>query len=345
VEGTLHLAVDGSESQTPFHIEASKLAEVPIDWPGAKATDLNDYAITLTANVDGYDPVVKKPLLSAARFAKRTIDVNGPLDQWKGVTPVVIDSKLLSQGVDLSQYLLNPHLDQPTTDTTSQRIVARVYTAYDDANVYLAAAVNEPELKCTAGQPSIKGRGEKKVTLPYVIGMPGGLNHIANCGDSFEFAFGFRDRVPGFGRPIDDPWAWKGSFYDTDYCYVAHVSTDGDQLIRLWGADTTRQNGYQTEAVSYIEPVPGGKIKITRDEDKKLSLYQLAIPRAELKLFDPSAGRCRFSFVLHNDENVAGGAMNWGDAAGVFDHWASSGSFPPTWIQQTPCQTFFGIEK
>jgi hypothetical protein len=94
-----------------------------------------------------------------------------------------------------------------------------------------------------------------------------------------------------------------------------------------------------------IEPVPGGKVKITRDESQKLTIYEIAIPRRELALFDPQAGRCRFGFILYNCEQAAGGSMNWSDAAGVFDYWRSSGSYPPTWIQALPCQTFFGIER
>jgi hypothetical protein len=40
-----------------------------------------------------------------------------------------------------------------------------------------------------------------------------------------------------------------------------------------------------------IEPVPGGKVKITPDENQKLTIYEIAIPRRELALFDPAAGR------------------------------------------------------
>jgi hypothetical protein len=145
--------------------------------------------------------------------------------------------------------------------------------------------------------------------------------------------------VPGIGRQMDDPWAWKGCFYDTDYSFVAHVSTEGDQLIRIWGPDGSRGDGYQTEAVPGIEPVPGGQVKITRDESQKLTIYEIGIPRRELALFDPQAGRCRFGFILYNCERAAGGSMNWSDAAGVFDHWRSSGSYPPTWLPRLPCQT------
>jgi hypothetical protein len=82
---------------------------------------------------------------------------------------------------------------------------------------------------------------------------------------------------------MDDPWAWKGCFYDTDYSFVAHVSTKGDQLIRIWSPDGSREDAYQTEAVPGIGPVPGGKVKITRDESQKLTIYEMAIRDTTLR--------------------------------------------------------------
>src|SRR6202007_191560 len=132
---------------------------------------------------------------------------------------------------------------------------------------------------------------------------------------------GFRERVPSIGRQMGDPWAWKGSFYDTDYSFVAHSSTQGDKLIQIWGANTSRRNGYQADAVPGIETVPGGVVKIARNETQKLTLYEIAIPRRRLSLFNPDSGRCRFGFILYNGANVAGGDLAWSDVAGVFDYW------------------------
>jgi hypothetical protein len=51
----------------------------------------------------------------------------------------------------------------------------------------------------------------------------------------------------------------KGVSHDTDYSFVAHVSAAGDQLIRIWDPEGSREDGYQTEEVPGIGPVPGGK--------------------------------------------------------------------------------------
>ena len=182
--------------------------------------------------------------------------------------------------------------------------------------------------------------------MPYKKATPDGLDHIRMEGDSLFLAFGFRERVPGWGRQADDAYKWKGHFYDTDYQYVAHVSADGDKLIRQWGADTTRHIGYQIDPVEGVGPVPGARIVIKRDEARKLSIYEMAIPRSELKLFDPAKGSCRFGFILCNNEGLGiSGGLQWSEAAGVFDHWAGAGSFTPTWMSQLACQTFFGIDR
>ena len=229
--------------------------------------------------------------------------------------------------------------------------MAHVYTAYDKDYVYLAAAVTEPTFHNNAGKQMDKGRGHpsspgyKSTPLPYKSGEPEGMNPPIG-GDCFQFAFGFRDRVPGWGRQMDDPYAWKGDFFDTDYCYYANPSTDGDMLTQVWGPNTTRQDGYQTAKVPGQGPVPNAKIKITRNEDTKLTLYEMAIPRTELTLFDPEKGRCRFGFLLHYSGQEKGSTgLSWSDAAGVFDHWTNSGSFPPLYMQHTACETFFGLEK
>lgn len=361
ITGKLLLKIGEVDSATtPFNISAGVLADIEVPWPGVALSSINQYAITLTAESETAAaadaagkitsiklPAVKKTqLLQAARFTKRTITVDGNLNDWQGETPVMLDSRLLANGFDPTIYLLNPGMEKPTGDADEKRIMARIYTGYDDNYVYLAAAVQENSLYCSAGTPVEKGRFETKIVLPYKNGMPDGLNHIVFGGDVLQLAFGFRDRVPGFGRQMDDPYAWKGMFYDTDDVFVAHISSEGDQLIRQWGEKTSRQNAYQTENVPGYGPVKGASIKISRNENAKLTTYEMAIPRAEMKLFNPNDGKCRFSFRLYNNEQLGAlNALGWSETASVFDYWRSTGSFTPTWTQVLPCQTEFGISK
>ncbi len=331
----------GAAVSAPFTAAAGRLVDVEVPWKGVKVRTDNQYGVTVTVKTAAGE-VQREQVLAAARFVKLSPTVDGELTDWDTVTPVLIDSDRLKGGLDLTRYLLNPNLEKPTGDDTGKRVLARLWTAWDDANVYVALAVNEDNLVNHAGEPSKKGKAE----LPYRVGMPDGLDHIRYTGDSLMLAFGFRDRVPGWGRQMDDPWAWKGHFHDSDYHYVAHASTDGPQLIRLWGADTPRRTAYQTAKEPWVGPVEGAKLVIKRDETAKLSIYEMAIPRAELKLFDPAAGSLRFAFQVVTDEAVNGSnVLRWAESAGVFDHWWNSGSFSPSWEENLPCQTYFGIDR
>ena len=339
VKGTLKLVLDGKEvTSASFTVQTGKLIDVPLTWPGTAVSSTGQYMVTLavdcsTADGRALKTIQKDQLIQSARFAKRTIACDGDLKDWEGVKPVTLDSRLLKHQVDPTAYLLNPNL-KPTEEKTKQ-VVARVWTAWDEKAVYIAAEVNEDSYQCHVGK--------KHHATDQMQGMPGGLTHPIMCGDMIQLAFGFRERVPGFGRQLGDPWAWKGQFYDTDYVYNVSATTAGPMVFRQWGADTSRRNGSETQKVPGLGFMTGSQCQIKRDEQRKVTTYELAIPRAELKLFDPAAGTCRFGFLLANNEGL--GELTWSEAAGVFDHWRNSGSFAPTYSWQLACQTPFGIEK
>ena len=352
LSGTLVLRVTETteERSTRFTIEPGELAEVRLSWPAVAVRPDNRYPIQITTILDDTETDAgetkstfsQEQRIAVARFEQRTIDLRGAISDWDGLTPVTIDSEWLQPADADASALQNPNRPEKPGQTTE--VAGRIYTAYDADFVYIGAVVREEHFRCTAGLPFTATLGDKTVMLPYLQGVPNGLRFATECGSVFQFSFGFRDRVPFAGRQIDDPWAWKGVFYDTDYSYVAHASAQGDQLIRIWGPGTPRRNGYQTETVPGIGPVPGGLILISRDDISKLTLYEIKIPRRQLALFNPDAGYCRFGFVLYSSE-LPTGSLNWSDIAGVFDYWKTPGSFPPTWRSHRACQTFFGIQK
>lgn len=351
LDGTIEaLLPDGRTISAPFTIAAGALLDAALPWPGLPAAADNRHMVTVSvkiANEDG-KPVTglrgeqRQQMVQIAAFTRRTVAIDGSLADWADVVPVLVDSEALVQGIDLSRYHLNPSLEKPTGNEERKRVVAKVYTAYDDQNVYLAARVQDDALRHEAGTKR-KGRDpvtKQEVELPYRISFPDGLEHPVTKGDCLQFAFGFRERVPGHGRQPGDPWLWKGQICDTDYVYNAHPSTEGPQLIRNWGPDTPRRNGYQTVQEPWQRQPEGSRIMISRDEASRSTIWEIAIPRSELTLFDPSAGSLRFGFIVFSDENVT---MEWSAAAGVFDYWTTLGSYAPSWNQHLPCQTTFGI--
>ncbi|MBE0653797.1 MAG: hypothetical protein IH594_08360, partial [Bacteroidales bacterium] len=339
VVGILNLGRSVASSSVSLH---PGLNEVFIPAPDLHANENDQIPLKISFQSEGYK-YEHLQTIQRAIIARGSRRVDGNLEDWKGVNPVNIDSEALKGGIDLTRYLFNPALEKPVKDlSAASRVAARVYASYDEDFIYFAAEVFEDTLLNNAGKPAfING-----IESGYELGMPGGLTHPRYTGDCIMLGFGFRDRVPGKGRQMDDPLAWKGHFYDTDYLYLAYPSDQGDQLIRQWGAETPRLNGFQTDPVEHISSVPGSEIKISRNEDRELSVYEISIPRKEIKLFNDADSTLRFGFIIANNEGAGtSGKLEWSEAAGVFDYWLNTGSFAPTWDQNLPCQTYFGIAK
>ena len=354
----LHLRMDNHINRTVRgNITVSVEGEIVGSQGFSSRPGLKDIYIPLGAlasREDGIYPVLievdsdagrysRLQLIQRALFSRGSRLIDGKLDDWQDSRPVVIDSDMLKKGTDLTPYLFNPTLEIPGNELPEEaRVAARIYTSYDDDYIYIAAEVLEDTLMNTAGRKAMVNG----VETGYIEGMPGGLMHPRYTGDILMLGFGFRDRVPGFGRQMDDPLAWKGQFYDTDYLYLAYTSENGSRLIRQWGADTPRQNGFQTDPVEAVDSVPDSRIAIERDYDTKTTVYEIAIPREELSLFCEQEQSLRFGFVLVNNEGAGtSGKLQWSEAAGVFDYWLNSGSYAPTWDSNLPCQTYFGIIK
>lgn len=327
ISGRLVVKISGQNSniEKDFNISAGKLADIKVLWPGVNLNPENKYNLVIEpiilSNKLKYNPIQHNQTIQSAIFAKKSIVIDGKLNEWEGLVPVTISA---TSRFDESKYLLNPSLKRPDKIAEETRS-AKIFTAWDNEFVYIA-------LKGW-GSTNIAGTTAKKDLNLWKNGEPDGLNNISNCGDVLQLAFGFRDRVPNQGRQMGDAWTWKGHFYDTDYQYAIYKDAFGkDYVVRLWGAETGRQTAYQIDCVPWVEEVKNAKVVITNEG------YEIAIPRKELELFDTQKEMLRFGFVLN-------GKFNWSETAGVFDYWSSFGSYGPAWVNRLPCQTYFGIEN
>ena len=116
-------------------------------WP-RRASANNQYGVTLSARLNSGEEeptpsavVSRQQIVAAARFVKRTITVDGRLDDWRGVTPVAARQPAAEER-DRPLAIPAQSASGPAGPARQPaRIIARVYTAYDDAKVYVAAAV------------------------------------------------------------------------------------------------------------------------------------------------------------------------------------------------------------
>ncbi len=331
IRGRLALTLPGGQStQADIHLTSGELDEVALTWPGCPVSPENLYPIELTAHIDTVEAqggrslttVTRRQVVQTARFVRKAIDIDGSRNQWMDLIPITLLTTDTENKDDI-EYLLNPLKKREIATVQDSPTRVRVYTAYDNDRIFIAVD----------GWPANPIAGEKwHDQLPFSRSEPAGLGYPAVIGDAVQFAFGFHDRVPGYGRQMNDHYAWKGHFCDTDYHYLAYNTHSGPKLVRQWKPGTTRQTAYQLDDIPHVREVPGCRITIVE------RIWTIAIPRTEVPHFSPDNSRLRFGINLNNNE------LSWSRTAGVFDHWWGSGSFGPSWSARLPCQSWFAIQ-
>jgi hypothetical protein len=192
------------------------------------------------------------------------------------------------------------------------RIAVSAYGALDARSLYAAFVVEEPELTPRAN---------------------------AFAGDAITFALGLNERASDDFHGVGDPWRWKGMFRDTDSQYVISGGPDGARVRCL--VRPGRPFRLSDEARDRIDT--RGRVAVTRDESQRRTIYEVAIPLAELGLTATRREQLRFGFVLFAAERHE--PLEWSAAAGVFDFWRNHGSFLPSWLPLLPAQTPWGIAR
>ncbi|MGK7392935.1 MAG: hypothetical protein ACNS62_00115, partial [Candidatus Cyclobacteriaceae bacterium M3_2C_046] len=221
-------------------LPAAELTDVLVDWPGVPVSPDNLYEVVFdgTYSLNGKkERFIQKQTLQQAVFANKAIQIDGDSKDWSEVVPVTLH--VVSEA-DEAKYLLNPHLSP--AEIKQETATAKLFTAYDDHYVYLC-------LKGWGHETTIGTEARTGLSL-WKKGLPDGLDYPADCGDVLQISFGFRERVPHIGRQLNDPFAWKGHYYDTDYQYAIYKDADGeDHVMRQWGPDTDRRIAYQIDLV------------------------------------------------------------------------------------------------
>jgi hypothetical protein len=337
VTGTLTVTMPGGWSGVTTKkvtLLPAELTDITFPVTAAIKSNTNLYDVNVTADTDAGSATISQ-VVQVAYAPERTIKVDGNLDDWADVVPVTIDSNYQSGGSDWTRAVLNPNLPKQQDPAGPEHVIVKSYAAWDATNFYAAFKVIEPQLASTAGTDYTDSK--------YKHGMLNGVDFPFYIGDSVEFGFGINQRAEDDYHKSGDPWYFKGDFRDTDYLYIAYPSALGPQLIRLHKPGIPFRDGFQTEAPVGQGAIRGSRIVITRQGDA--SVYELSIPRSELKLFSPEKmPRIRFGFVVSDSAKANDGALlEWSKTAGVFDYWLNNGSYQPTWQSLYAAQTAWGF--
>ncbi len=367
IAGTLTATVAGLTLNAPaqqltFAPHETKI--VPLQVTGGAARDDNAYALALAFDAGKDGAIHHEETVHANTIPKRTITVDGKLDDWAGVPPQTVSSDGVAKAT-LMEYAWQPF---KTFDDSVKKGFATGYMAYDDQYFYFAAKV--ADATPDAGMPRYATRNDDEYFYPEktfakVKGKteeydwPEGVRHYSYRKDpelpagnfpnhdNVQLAFNVLPAADKAWYP-NPPGTMPGyiGYRDTDYEYalnpVAPQYGGGVEIWRLQYPGMPHKHFYPRDPASPLDgAVKDGKLAITRDATTRY--IECALPWTEI----PAVKACldagkpiKFSFRVNDNAGV--GCMELAKGRSVAK---LNGSFTVDWAEHWANELEFGFEK
>jgi hypothetical protein len=346
----------------------TKQVRIKITGGGPKSNNIYPLSLTFEAGADGKQAFEEDMHVNV--ITKRTIEVDGKLDDWQGIPPQTVVAGDAKPSLTESAWFPFQKFDE-----TVSRGFGSGYLAYDEHFFYFAAKIADdtpddgmlrfekrdddefyypPTSYGYDERDKNKPSGGEKRSYTWPDGvrrysyrkdpeLPSGNfpNH-----DNVQIAFNVLppDQKP---RYINPPGTMPGyiAYPDTDYEYalnpVAEKYGGGTEIWRLRAPGMPDKNFYPRQGASPKDgPVRGGKLVITRDGNTRL--VEAAIPWAELpdvKARLDAGEPIKFSFRV-NDNGGAGMELSRKRSVAKINP-----SFHANWIEHWANELEFGFEK
>lgn len=369
VNGALNLKLGELQVDCPQQLsfQPHETRNVDVKVTGGKANPNNVYPLSFVFDAGADGRAVHQEEMHVNCIAKRTITVDGALDDWKDVLP----QQVKVEGVQEATLTEKAWLPFMKFDESVKKGFAVGYIAYDDANFYFAAKISDttphpgtvrfetrddseyfyPE-KCFA--PVKKGS-----TQTAELVWPEGVRHysyrknpVLPCGsapgfDNVQIGFNVlpEDQKPLYPFPPGTMRGYTG-YSCTDYEYalnkVAEQYGGGVEIWRLRKPDMPHKHFYPRQPKSPADgPVKDGKLVVTHEGGTRTvecSLPWSEIPEVKKKL---DAGQpIKFSFRVNDDAGV--GCMELAKERSVARR---NGSFRADWVEHWANELEFGWDK
>ena len=328
VTGALTVKLGDLQLETPERLsfQPNETRDVDLKITGGKSVDSNVYPISLNfdAGADGYSRITSE--LHVNVIARRTIKVDGNLDDWKGVLPQTITSGN-SGGATMQEKAWFPFIKY---DASVKKGQATGYLAYDDNYFYFAAKVADstpdggtlrfetrdddqyfyPEKSFDAQHKELDWpKDVRRFSYRSNFYLPSGSSpNLDNILIAFNAIPDDQDPVCVDTLPGCPP---KYTAYrDTDYQYALNKVADkyggGTEIWRLEVPDRMRVHFFPRQPkASWEGPVKTGQLVVIQDPTTRIE--ECALPWSELpdvkKLLD--AGKpVKFSFRVNDSAGV-----------------------------------------
>jgi len=302
-------------SRQPVELVAGQRKCVPFELAEAQPDAANAYPIAFRFTSDAGDAEYQE-VLHATIVPRRTIHVDGNLEDWKDLPGVTVVAK--AQKAEPTELLRRPWLD--LRDAEPEGNFAQFKLAWDDDFLYVSALVNDPTpqengLAPMAGRNEdlyfhtkasdeqspyqeflTKYPGKSFAEVPYVWRYnPESPGHPALPAIPFR-----RDRLQ-IALDVSDEWhdlmpdtdRVPYGFHavpDTDYEYSVYLTDQGSELWRQLAPGVPRIHDWprQPRGAKTTGPVAGARHMVKRQV--ATYLYEAAIPKKELADLKLAAG-------------------------------------------------------
>jgi hypothetical protein len=379
IRGALHVTLGKLQLDAPatLSFEPNETKDVAVKITGGDAAPNNTYPLALTLDAGADGRVAHDEDMHVNWIARRTIHVDGELDDWKDVPPQTI-APSGGAGPTLTEAAWFPFMK---FDAAVTKGFATGYLAYDDVNFYFAAKIADDTPD--DGMPRFETRNDDDYFYPeksYAVARPNARVAPRAPGDTEtprelvwpegvrRFSYRKRPELPNGNAPNHDnvqiafnvlppgakPWypcppgTMPGyvAYSDTDYEYalnpVAAKFGGGTEIWRLRAPGMPHKHFYPRQPKSPFDgPVKNGALVIRRDGNTRI--VEAAIPWTEIpevKRRIEAGGTIKFSFRVN--DNAGGGCMELSRDRSVAKR---NYSFFADWVEHWANELEFGAER
>ncbi len=365
VTGTLAASLGGLTLDVPAQpltLAAHETRTLTLKVTGGQANDSNTYPLAIAFNAGKDGTAVMSDEMHVNVIEKRTVTVDGKLDEWTNALPQIVKSSGDS-GPSLTEKAWLPMVNFPEKTGTGLTVA---YLAYDATNFYFAAktADTTPD----GGQIRFATREDDEYYFPeksYLIQKDGRKDELTWPAGVRRFTYRKNPDLPFGGDAIQIafnvlPQEKKGLYpfapgtmerfmvyKDTDYEYYLHPVMakrgGGAEIWRLLAPGVPRKHFYprQPKAATDGGPVEGGKLVVVQEPTTRI--LESAIPWTELPEVKAAldAGRTiKFTFRVTDDkgpsyDSAANRSVAKWNPLTFHEYWGS------TWSNEIP----FAFEK
>lgn len=325
VQGQIAVKLDDlklDSPQQPLSLAAHQTSEVVFRVVGGRPVDANQYPLSARFDAGADGTVQHQEALHVNFIAKRKIEVDGRLDDWKDVIPQTVgQSQRIGRSLTEAAYL-----PFQKVEISNERSAATAWLAHDDENFYFAARVSSKGFREKGkGLPRFETLDPDQYFYPQKVTdgdkeleWPAGVRRFSyrkdpdlpsgngRCNMQIALNVVPPDEKPMLTHPAGTMPRFM-SYMDTDYEFalnpVAEKFGGGTEIFCLRKPGAPRKHFFPRQPKAPVDggPVKNGKLVIRTDGDD--CVFECAIPWSELPLVKQrlDAGQTiKFSYRLND---------------------------------------------